>query len=245
MDTNRRAMLMGLFAVPSWVAGESAAQEAKAPDPTLYIPNAHLVEDRQLLHDFMEEFSFVDVITATPTLRITHIPSVLDRTRGKLGTVLGHISAQNPQKQTFDGAHTATIVFRGPHGYISPRAYATQRSVVPTWNFGVVHVTGRPRAITDKEKAYTLLATLIRQNERRVGSTAYDFAAQPREYIDRMMQGISPFEMEIDAIEGKFKLGQERSEADRQGVLEHLKSGAYKEQSLYDLTRVFYQRKTV
>ena len=37
-----------------------------------------------------------------------------------------------------------------------------------------------------------------------------------------MMQGISPFEMEIQALEGKFKLGQERSEGDRNGVLAHL-----------------------
>jgi transcriptional regulator len=243
MNMNRRAMLMSLAAAGAWIAGDASAQEATPrPDPTLYIPDAHRVEDRQLLHDFMESFPFVDVITATPTLRITHIPSVLDRGRGQFGTVLGHISAQNPQKQTFDGAHAATIVFRGPHGYISPRAYATQRSVVPTWNFAVVHVTGRPRAIADKARAHDLLATLIRQNERRVGSTAYDFASQPPEYIDRMMQGISPFEMEIEAIEGKFKLGQERNVADRRGVLEYLKGRPYQEQSLYELTRAFYQR---
>jgi transcriptional regulator len=104
----------------------------------------------------------------------------------------------------------------------------------------VVHASGRPRLITEQSKAHDLLATLIRRNERRVGSTAYDFSAQPKEYIDRMMQGISPFEMEIEAIEGKFKLGQERSEGDRNGILEHLKAGAYKERSLYELTEAFY-----
>jgi predicted FMN-binding regulatory protein PaiB len=62
-------------------------------------------------------------------------------------------------------------------------------------------VSGRPRAITDRNKAYDLLATLISKNEQRIGSTGYDFAAQPREYVDRMMQGIRPFEMEIEAIE--------------------------------------------
>ena len=75
-----------------------------------------------------------------------------------------------------------------------------------------------------------------------MGSTAYDFAAQPREYVDRMMQGISPFEMEIEALEGKFKLGQERSEGDRTAVLEQLKGAAYKERSLYDVTKAFYER---
>jgi transcriptional regulator len=181
------------------------------------------------------------LVTATPTVRITHIPSVLDRTQGQFGTLRGHISAQNAQKAAFDGTHQAVIVFRGPQGYISPTWYATRASVVPTWNFGVVHASGRPRLITDKARTYDLLAALIGRNEQRVGSTEYDFAAQPREYVDRMMQGISPFEMEIQALEGKFKLGQERSDGDRNGVLAHLARGEYKERSLYDLTQAFYK----
>ena len=56
-----------------------------------------------------------------------------------------------------------------------------------------------------------------------------------------MMQGISPFTMEIEAIEGKFKLGQERSAGDRQGVLAHLREGGYKERSLYQVTDAFYR----
>ncbi|MGQ0733310.1 MAG: FMN-binding negative transcriptional regulator [Acidobacteriota bacterium] len=242
MTINRRRLLLGLLSTPALGRSESLGAQAEAPsDPSLYIPRAHRVEDRAFLHDFMEEYAFVDLVTSTSSLRVTHIPSVLDRTRGSLGTVLGHISAQNLQKGAFDGAHTAVIVFRGPHGYISPSWYGRQDSVVPTWNFGVVHVTGKPRLITDKARAYELLATLIRKNERRVGSTAYDFSAQPQEYVDRMMQGISPFEMPIDTIEGKFKLGQERNEGDRKGVLQHLKAGAYNERSLYEVTEAFYR----
>jgi transcriptional regulator len=240
---NRRGVLLALLSAAAMAAdGDVDAQEASGtPDPSLYIPKAHVVDELKFLHDFMEEFAFVMLVTTTPTLRITHIPSILDRTRGRFGTLRGHISAQNPQKAAFDGTHQAVVVFRGPQGYISPTWYATQSSVVPTWNFGVVHASGRPRPITDKAQAYDLLATLIRRNEQRVGSTKYDFAAQPREYVDGMMQGISPFEMEIQALEGKFKLGQERSEGDRNGVLAHLPRGEYKEQSLYDLTQAVYK----
>lgn len=246
MKLDRRDVLLGLMSAPAFLCEPDVSAEApqSSPDPSLYIPKAHLVEDRAFLHDFMEEYAFVALVTATPTLRITHLPTILDRTRGRLGTILGHISAQNPQKAAFDGATQAVMVFRGPHGYISPGAYAQQTSVVPTWNFGVAHVSGRPRAITDKRRAHDLLATLIRNNERAVGSMSYDFAAQPQEYVDRMMLGISPFEMEIDAIEGKFKLGQERSATDRAGVLAYLGSGAYKERSLHQLTEAFYQRVT-
>jgi transcriptional regulator len=216
------------------------AQDPVPPDPSLYIPKAHLVDERKFLHDFMEEFPFVDLVTPLPTLRITHIPSLLDRTAGRYGTILGHISAQNPQRATFDGAHHTAIVFRGPHGYISPSWYAKQ-DVVPTWNFGVVHALGRPRAITDPAATRALLARLIKTFERTVGSSSYDFSKLPDSYVTGMMQGIAPFTMEVEALEGKFKLGQERSEGDRAGVLEHLRSTPYREPSLFDVTDAFYR----
>jgi transcriptional regulator len=237
MDLNRRALLLSVIA--GGVARPAAAQDP-APDPSLYIPKAHLVEERKFLHDFMEDFPFVDVITPQPTLRITHIPSLLDRGAGRYGTILGHISAQNPQKVTFDGAHHTVIVFRGPHGFISPSWYAKQ-DVVPTWNFGVVHALGRPRAVTDPAATRALLARLIKTFDSKVAGSAYDFSKLPDSYVTGMMQGIAPFTMEIEALEGKFKLGQERSEGDRRGVLEHLQKDPYRERSLYDVTEAFYR----
>jgi transcriptional regulator len=238
MSMDRRTLLLSALAGISLPGVD--AQEQASPDPSLYIPKAHLVEERKFLHDFMEDFPFVDLITPTPTLRITHIPSLLDRTAGRYGTVLGHISAQNPQKVTFDGAHHAVIVFRGPHGYISPSWYAKQ-DVVPTWNFGVVHALGRPKAVTDPAATRALLARLIKTFDSKVAGSTYDFSKLPDSYVTGMMQGIAPFTMEIDALEGKFKLGQERSAGDRSGVLEHMQKEAYRERSLYDITEAFYR----
>lgn len=240
MDMDRRALLMGLLAGSGMLAQEStSAQEPSTPDPSLYIPKAHLVEERKFLHDFMDEYAFVELVTPSPTLRITHIPSVLDRTKGRFGTIVGHISARNPQRATFDGAHPAVIVFRGPHSYISPTWYA-KTDVVPTWNFAVVHASGRPKAITGKTETHALLARLIKKFEGALGSS-YDFSKLPESYVSQLMEGIAPFEMEIDALEGKFKLGQERSAEDKQGVLAHLHESAYRERSLYDVTQAFYR----
>src|SRR5574342_744528 len=96
IEMNRRAVLVGLLSsVAAWDELTVDAQEPSTPpDPTLYIPRAHVVEERAFLHDVMEEYSFVSLITTTPTLRITHIPTILDRTRGRFGTIRGHISAQ-------------------------------------------------------------------------------------------------------------------------------------------------------
>jgi transcriptional regulator len=234
---NRRDLLSSL-AMAAWSA------EAQEPGPpataSLYIPKAHLVEDRKLLHDFMEEYAFADLITTSPVLRITHIPVLIDREAGPYGTIHGHIARQNEQAKAFDGNQEAVVVFHGPQGYISPTWYQTAQAV-PTWNFAVVHATGRLRPVTDPKALHAFLARLIDKFETYQG-TGYDFSKQPDSYVNGMLPNIIGFQMSIDLLEGKFKLGQERSEADRQGILKKLQE-ARGERSLHDLTESFYKRK--
>ena len=135
-----------LFAGIAWAAAGARGQQSAAE--SLYIPKAHRIEDRALLLDFMDEYPFVEVVTAAPSLRITHIPVLLDRKTGAYGTLFGHMSRNNPQSQAFDGRQSAVVVFRGPHSYISPSWYARAEGV-PTWNFAVVHASGKPKPIED------------------------------------------------------------------------------------------------
>lgn len=213
--------------------------EAQSPMESLYIPKPHLVEDRKFLHDFMDEFSFVDLVTAAPSIRITHIPVLVDRTAGPYGTIRGHISRQNPQSATFTRQDAAVIAFRGPHSYISPAWYHTTQAV-PTWNFGMVHASGKLKAIEDTTTLHGLLAQLIHKFESYEG-TSYDFAKLPDSYVNGMISGIIGFEMEIENLEGKFKLGQDRSEADRQGILKGLATAKHP-RGIRELTEAFYRR---
>lgn len=243
---DRRELLLGLLAGTALMGDGVAegAEQASAPDPSVYIPKAHQVEDRAFLHAFMREFSFVDVVTTTPTLRITHIPSVLDPARGKYGTIFGHISALNDQKKAIVGGERAVVVFRGPHGYVSPGWLVTPASTqgVPTWNFAVVHATGRMVPIDEPARKHALLATLIAQYETAIGGTSYDFAKLPMDDVLNRMKGIQPFELEIEALEGKFKLFQERPEPDKQAMLAKFTSaGVYRERSLLEFTEHFYK----
>ena len=239
---DRRALLLGLLAGSTLLGdGADAAEQGGAPDPSVYIPKAHLVEDRAFLHAFMDEFSFVDLVTTTPTLRITHIPSVLDRTKGRFGTIFGHISALNDQKKAITGGDRAVVVFRGPHGYVSPGWLVTpqSRGGVPTWNFAVVHATGRMVPIDEPARKHALLTTLIKKYETAIGGTSYDFAALDMDDVLTRMKGIQPFELEIEALEGKFKLFQERPEPDQAAALPKLDT--YRERSLRQFTEHFYK----
>ena len=133
------------------------------------------------------------------------------------------------------------ISFRGPHSYISPTWYA-KKEVTPTWNFAVVHASGNLKPIAEPKAIHDLLAQLIHKFEDSPGSTSsYDFARLPDSYTYGFIAGIIGFEMEIRTLEGKFKLGQERSEADKQGVLKGLQS-ARQARSMHDFTESFYRR---
>src|ERR1700685_1579652 len=94
----RRDLLAGLALATVGTQAQTPAEAAAAPAAeSLYIPKPQLVDDRRFLHDFMDEFSFVDLVTVSPTLRITHIPVFLERAEGPYGTIHGHISRQNTQ----------------------------------------------------------------------------------------------------------------------------------------------------
>jgi len=231
---NRRSMLAGMVA-----AGlDLEAQTNSSPPESVYIPKVQLVEDRKLMHDLMDEFSFVDLVTSEPALRITHIPCVLDRTVGRNGAIYGHISRQNAQTEAILAGHRAVIVFHGPHSYISPTWYS-KAEVVPTWNFAVVHASGKLTAITGEEAMRSLLTRLISKHEGP--DSPYDLAKLPHAYTSGLIAAILGFELEIELLEGKFKLGQERSDADKEGILKHLQSQK-PERSIYDLTAGYYSR---
>jgi len=232
----RRSMLAGL----AFAGLRAEGQTNSSPAQSLYIPKPQLVEDRKLLDDFMSEFSFADLVTAEPTVRITHIPVLLDRSAGAYGAIYGHISRQNPQTEAILAGRNAVVVFHGPHSYISPTWYAKPEAV-PTWNFAAVHASGRLKAVTAEDALRDLLGRLIRKFEDP--ASAYQLDSLPRSYTSGLIAGIIGFEMNIELVEGKFKLGQERSEADKEGILQHLRA-AKPETSLHDFTEGFYRQST-
>ena len=228
---DRRDFLIGMTTAA--MLGDAAQQG------TIYIPERHSEKDRAYLLDFMEEFSFVMVVTAQPTLQITNVPTLLNRVPDGWGSVWWHLAKANPQNEAMKGQ--TTIVFHGPHQYISPNWYQT-KNAVPTWNFAVVHVTGTPRRIEDDAAVAAGLRRLVMRNEGQYGGGgSWDLDQIPASQLKSMRGGIVAYEMAIEKVEAKFKLGQERSEEDREGVLKGL-AQAPKERDLLALTRAYYAR---
>lgn len=233
-----------LTSLPLAAAASGDVESADAE--TIYVPDRHKEMDKQFLANFFEDHSFAMVVTTQGGLHITNVPTLyLPATDGGWGKVWWHLAKTNGQNASLTEGGEATLVFHGPHSYISPNWYDNGRAV-PTWNFAVVHVTGKVEKRDDDAEFTQRLAQLVSRNEKRyaAGETKWKLENLPDSYLKGMRQGIVAYELNIESVEAKFKLGQERSAADRAGVLAALESGKGREPSIADLTKRYYSMRT-
>jgi len=178
----------------------------------MYVPAHFQQTDQDASFDLIDNNSFgLLVARSGDTLDATHLPFVLDRSHGALGTLRGHVARANPIWQHFE--QEMLVVFQGPHAYISPDWFETAGQV-PTWNYAAVHVYGRPR-IMDKAALRALLEDLSMKNETPLAPKPVwllDKLKPAR--LDGMMDHIVGFDIEIERMESKFKLSQNRAVRD-------------------------------
>jgi len=182
----------------------------------VYIPAAFRVDDRQTILAFMRQYDFAAVVTSSESgLLASHIPIVV-RENGDEVTIAGHLALANEHWKSMDGQTESMVIFSGPHAYISPSWYVSA-GMVPTWNYTVVHAYGRPTANTTPTFLRGVVEELTqRQEEHR--ERPWTTERLPGESYDKLLGAIVGFEMRLDRCEAKFKLGQNRAEADRTGA---------------------------
>lgn len=159
-----------------------------------------------------------------PGLLANPIPFVLYPEEGPFGTLRCHLSRGNAQWQAFRQMPDALVVFQGADHYITPSWYpqkAVDGKVVPTWNYAMVQARGAARVIEDSAWLHANVSALTDQHEGR-RAKPWTVSDAPDAFIAGQLRGIVGIEIEISAIEGKFKASQNRAEADRAGVAEGL-----------------------
>jgi transcriptional regulator len=188
----------------------------------MYTPRDYVEDDPVALARIIAARPFAVIVSAGPEGPVgTHLPFVLDGPAGPDGRLLAHMAKGNPQAQAFDGNTSALVVFSGAHAYVSPRWYANPRNV-PTWNYEAVHVTGCPRLISDPAETRSCVARLATAVESGT-ATPWTLDSADADYIDGMLKGIVAFEISIQVIEGKRKMGQNRTPEDRQAAAKVLR----------------------
>ncbi len=136
-----------------------------------------------------------------------------------------HLSRTNDQLDALRAGGEALVLFQGPQAYVTPSWYtskAVDGKVAPTWNYVAVEVRGTPRLIEDRDWLRGQLDALTaRQEASRAAPWRVDDA--PPSFVEAQLAKVVGLEIPIRAIAGKWKVSQNRAEADRQGVAQGLR----------------------
>jgi len=187
----------------------------------MYTPKHFEHNELESVKKFIDEHGFATVVTVGDTGEpiINHIPVVFENDSKEY--LVGHMSRHNPQWRSFIKNPKATLLFHGPHSYITPKWYRSGRDV-PTWNYTVVHLLGSIELIEKYNDQIRILQQITKHFES-FEKTQWLFEL-PDDLLDptSLTGAIVSFRFKINKIEAKFKLSQNRSVNDQQGIIQGL-----------------------
>ncbi|MDV3135112.1 FMN-binding negative transcriptional regulator [Mycobacterium sp. 29Ha] len=184
----------------------------------MYIPSSNRIDDDDEIRRFVAATRSAEFVTVgsdgTPVATLLPIMWEGD-------VVVAHMAKANPQWKSIAPGSPALLISTGPEAYISPSWYAAKAEhgrVVPTWNYIAVHLSGTVRVHEDRAWLRDVVTRLTGVHEN-VRSEPWRVSDAPERYIDGQLGGIVGLEITVTRVEGKAKLSQNRSEADRRGVV--------------------------
>lgn len=185
----------------------------------MYIPELYRNEKQEDIQNFIHQNGFGILVNQTDgKFWATHIPLLLEEKNGKQ-ILVGHVSRENPQAESFKTNDDVLVIFSGVHTYISSSWYDHEN--VPTWNYLAVHVYGKVK-LHYLEESIEALKRLVNKYEAK--------SEKPVRIEDlskkTMLQahGIVSFEIEITAVEAKKKLSQNRDDKNYQTIISKLEN---------------------
>jgi transcriptional regulator len=183
----------------------------------MYIPSFNQFLNQPEAISFMQRYSFATIVTVkdgVPTA--THLPFIVKEIDDKV-VISSHFAKANPQSADIID-NRALVIFTEPHAYISPKNYEKETNV-PTWNYLAVHAYGNCLLLDGEENKAALLKETIKYYD-----TDYlkQYESLPDDYKQKMMKGIVAFQIIVDDLQAKKKLSQNRTEKERENIIEDL-----------------------
>ncbi len=195
----------------------------------MYTPASFRECRPERLHDLIVNHPLGLLVThGVNGLEVSPVPFLLYADEGNHGVLRAHMAKANPHWKLLVDQAECLIVFQGPEGYVTPSWYpsktATHR-VVPTWNYATVQVWGNPRVTEEAAWLRRQLDDLTSCHERP-RPQPWSVGDAPAEYITNQMKAIIGIEIPISRIEGKWKMSQNKDQADREGVINGMRADA-------------------
>ena len=187
----------------------------------MYCPPLFREDRLEVQHAFIRSHPLGLLISSGPSgLLATPLPFELEPGGSGRGILKAHMARANPQWREIDDREVL-IVFRGTDAYVSPSLYATKKEtgkVVPTWNYTMVQARGMARLRDDETWLAGQLKKLTAAREA-ARPAPWAVTDAPADYVEAQMKHIVGVEIEIAALDGKWKVSQNQPEANRRSVL--------------------------
>jgi len=189
----------------------------------MYVPHFATVDDADEIRALVVATGSAELVTTGPDgyPTATLLPVVWDDDR-----LLFHVARANPHWSAIGDDSPALAVVTGPQAYVSAAWYPSKAEhgrVVPTWNYSAVHFTGRVRVHHDEAWLRDAVTRLTDQHERD-RPQPWAVSDAPERYVEKQLRAIVGLELRIERVEAKAKLSQNRSDADRAGVVTGLRA---------------------
>jgi len=196
----------------------------------MYIPSFNRFNNNAEAIAFMQRYSFATIVTVKDGIpAATHLPFVVKEIEGQL-ILFSHFAKANPQSDDILNSCTL-VIFTEPHAYVSPKNYEKELNV-PTWNYLAVHAYGNCVLLESEEEKAALLKETINFYE---ADYLKQYDSLPDEYKQKMMKGIVAFKIVVDGLQAKKKLSQNRSEKERENIIESFEKS--KDQNEVDIAK--------
>ncbi|MDZ7592462.1 MAG: FMN-binding negative transcriptional regulator [Rubrivivax sp.] len=190
----------------------------------MYLPPHFEQRDPGTLHALMSAHPLAALVSrGDDGLTADHLPLEFDATAGEHGALFGHVARGNPLWRVAADA-PVLAVFSGPQAYVSPSWYpskAATHKVVPTWNYTVVHAHGVLEAVDDAPWLRALVGRLT-DHQEAPRPLPWSVNDAPVDYVQQMLRAIVGIRIPLTRLVGKWKVSQNRNEADRLGVADGL-----------------------
>lgn len=183
----------------------------------MYVPKINLATDRDEIVSFMKQFSFATIVTSKDNTPVaTHLPFLVSSDEENL-ILTSHFAKANEQWKDLEN-NKVLVIFSEPHAYISPKHYDNDLNV-PTWNYISIHAYGQGKLITETESVFKVLEKTIDNYEISYKQQWEQFTT---DYKMNLAKGIVAFEIVVKDLQAKKKLSQNRSETEKQKIIETL-----------------------
>ena len=191
----------------------------------MYTPKHFEINDQEEQLAFVKAFPFATLVSnGEDGLNAEHIPMLVHVDAENRVVLQAHIAKANKLWQNVAHQADVLVIFQGENAYITPNWYPSKKvdgKAVPTWNYRAVHIKGTINFIHDVEWKLSLLEKLTNTHEQKQPAP-WSISDAPKDYIEQRLAGIVGVEIQVSAIQGKYKLSQNQSAENKNGVRDGL-----------------------